>query len=429
MNRNRYDMDELLDDDLMAELTERTFQRVEGDRLGKGGRLRKTVGILVACTAFVLVLTNFDSVLAAVRTFITYVVGDAVETDSAILTQYEVLESPVPFTDGEGYWVDLAYRKNDSLYFNISLTNQDMDVKDTLYVELAVKTYRCTQTGGYTESRRSSDTGEKTVRSENSYMLEDAPEGNTMTLRLEDHCVTITLEPSPEYAADTVRKAELGWLEVDFIPLSKNRRVLGYVAKTEDSVLKDAFIFFPYGEMKDQDGKTVKASYIGGDDNFSHELVAAEGTVINGFSSSKVGYRLGGAYDSSLGEYRFTMPEKGKTIAVNRDLEISGITMKLKTIQRSAEDEITFTFAEETNRGTLTGMTLGCEENENISNTTSTGNVFTAGISWSWTEFTIGGTAKLMTLFPYETGDEVIIIFREIEGEMEGEIQVQWDSR
>ena len=67
MNRNRYDMDELLDDDLMAELTERTFQRVEGDRLGKGGRLRKTVGILVACTAFVLVLTNFDSVLAAVR--------------------------------------------------------------------------------------------------------------------------------------------------------------------------------------------------------------------------------------------------------------------------------------------------------------------------------------------------------------------------
>ena len=47
MNRNRYDMDELLDDDLMAELTERTFQRVEGDRLGKGGRLRKTVGILV----------------------------------------------------------------------------------------------------------------------------------------------------------------------------------------------------------------------------------------------------------------------------------------------------------------------------------------------------------------------------------------------
>ena len=70
MNRNRYDMDELLDDDLMAELTERTFQRVEGDRL------RKTVGILVACTAFVLVLTNFDSVLAAVRTFITYVVGN-----------------------------------------------------------------------------------------------------------------------------------------------------------------------------------------------------------------------------------------------------------------------------------------------------------------------------------------------------------------
>ena len=40
MNRNRYDMDELLDDDLMAELTERTFQRVEGDRLGKGVRLR-----------------------------------------------------------------------------------------------------------------------------------------------------------------------------------------------------------------------------------------------------------------------------------------------------------------------------------------------------------------------------------------------------
>lgn len=36
---------------------------------------------------------------------------------------------------------------------------------------------------------------------------------------------------------------------------------------------------------------------------------------------------------------------------------------------------------------------------------------------------------KLVTSFPYETGEEVSIIFREIEGEMDGDIQVQWDDQ
>lgn len=428
MNKHRYNIEDLLDDDLFAELTEHAF----GKRCGRTRRMsggRKAAGILAACAcaAFVLVLANFDSVLAAARTFVTYFVGDAVERDAVIPMRYEVLESPVAFADGEGYWVDMAYRKNNSLYFNISVRNQEENIKDTLKVEMDGMTFQCVQAGGYTVSSIDKETEDKTTRTEIGYMLEDAPAGNTMTLRLGEYSAVITLSASPEYAADTVRKADLGWLEVEFIPLSQDCRVLGYITRTEDRVLKDAYFFFPYGEMRDQKGNAVKAGYIGGEDSFSHELTAEdEGTAITGFSASKVGYRLGGFYDSNLGEYRFTVPERGESVTVNKEIEISGIAMHLKTIDRSAEDEITFTFAEETNRGWLSGMTLGCEWEENTGHTASSGEVFTAGISWSRYETDLNGNTRFVTSFPYETGEEMAIIFRKIEGEMKGDIQVQW---
>lgn len=431
----RYEIEELMDEDLMMELTEHAFSK---DNVRNSDirnvlyvRFKRLSGAAAACIMLALVLTNFDSVMAAARNFITYIIGQETEQGTAPLCQYEVLQEPVLFEDDDSYRVDMAYRKNNSLFFIISSTDKNAKLQGALEVSIEGTTYYGKQVGGYSSASKDTETGTRTYRTEKQYMLEQAPQGQVMTLGIDGRRAVIALKTSPEYAVDTQRIADLGWLKVEFIPLTPDRQILGYTTETKDEILKDAYFYFPYGKMTDSNHKEIDINYLGGKNSFSHELAAEtqDGLEITAFSSDSIHYRLGGTHDCDLGEYRFEIPEQGKTKEVDDVINIAGIEMHLNTITWTEENQIRFSFISETNRGTLSGMWL------NEPSQTSSGAAFsveedTFDISIDWSEYRIDedGNKTLITQFPYQAGDEMTVCFQMIEGAMSGDIRVLWEK-
>lgn len=425
-----YKLDDLIDEGMMMELTEQAF----GENRDAGSRRRRhcrrtwqRCGVFAACAAFVLVLANFDSVMAAARNFITYIVGQGKETLEG-LNVYEVLEGPVAFENSSNYFVDLAYRKNDVLYFSISRVNVEEEFLDMLEVEIDGRRYVCEQAGVQSAVSMDTDTGKKTSRDVSQYILTDAPEGRRMTLYVDGLHTSIELKAPSGYAEDTVRTLDAGWVQTSFIPLSPNGQILGYTSHVQDEILKAAYIYFFDTRFVSQTGEEIEAEYIGGEDEFSHELVAVDAgdMVMRAFSAQQIRYRLGGWPEAKLGEYTFTVPERGETVNVDEDLEIAGIRLHLKSIERSELDHISLSFETETNKGDLTWITLEGEGSSGYSG--GVGDDVTAALNYSYYVVKEGEEDELVRTFPFKTGDEMTVYFQTIEGAMDQDIYIQWEN-
>ena len=133
-----YRLDDLFTDRQLEELTELAFgrERESADNVRQMKNEKEMQNpekqskknwnrgiILAACAALAFMFLNFDSVMAAARSFVTYIVGQGRENE-AVLTEYEVMEGPVAFEDNENYFVDMAYRRDGVLHFNISWLNR-----------------------------------------------------------------------------------------------------------------------------------------------------------------------------------------------------------------------------------------------------------------------------------------------------------------
>ncbi len=448
-----YRLDDLFTDRQLEELTELAFgrERESADNVRQMKNEKEMQNpekqskknwnrgiILAACAALAFMFLNFDSVMAAARSFVTYIVGQGRENE-AVLTEYEVMEGPVAFEDNENYFVDMAYRRDGVLHFNISWLNERETTGDLLEVEIEGNRYRCQQLGGHSVTTVDTDTNITASREEAEYVLEDAPEGRTMRLYLNGYSATVTLDPPTGYAQDTVRTLDTGWMHAEFVPLSSECQVIGYTTETSDALLKDAYFSFSDARFESRKGEVFEADYVGGEDSFSHELVAVDAAEeeMTAFLASGIRYELGGWREADLGECQITVPERGETVEVDKDLEIAGIILHLKSVKRSELDHITLLFSPETNRGTLEGIVLDAEGSTGYS-----GGIRTDGISSSlnYSFYRIeDGVAEdgmidpaaienkvLIRTFPFKTGDEMVIHFNMIKGVMEQEIRVDF---
>lgn len=397
MSNEKYiNIDELLHEDDIKKLTEKTFSKSNMLRV-----YSKKIASIAACSVLLIGILNFNTVYANVQNMFSYMFGVGLVENENL--NYFILQQPIEFGDDKNQFiVDIAYRNGNTMVVSFINKGEYAKTMKKLDCKLIIdgKIYN-NNGGGLAAATATVSENDKTVEPDilenkitTELTFENIPKANHITFVVNDTYKTdIALVETRKFTGiHDLFSASTSDYTITAIPLSSENQRFGIDIKPiiqRNSKLKYSFIasdtYFvdEYGNECRTEGIGVNGKEIKPKEQLKGKIVALKGTkvIMSALSPSATG----------LKQLKLPNPLKGQRVDINQTYDIYGLPLTIKSISCDENGLLTLISSGKCDKYTVDSVFFSIDtKNQDIAEARNTSSYYSDdGKDWI-TEFTGG---------------------------------------